>query len=226
MVLSTTNPSILYVSSFNFTNIGNELGTSNPVYAVLFDNQYKVKKVIPITKSLKVANGVAYNNGHLYVALVDRIYRYDNVENRLEQVPLEPSREVVGPTMLPDHSWHGWRYIRFSPDNRLYLSVGAPCNVPGDQKEDCVDERDDKNLYGKIVRMNPDGSNLEVFAKGVRNSVGFDFHPTTKDLWFTDNGRDYMKQPDHNFIPPDELNHAPTKGLHFGFPYCYGKKTC
>jgi len=96
-------------------------------------------------------------------------------------------------------------------------------DIPGDQMENCVDDKDNKNYFGKILRMNPDGSNIEVFAKGIRNSVGFDFHPFTKELWFTDNGRDKMNQTDHNNMPPDELNHAPTSGLHFGFPFCYGK---
>jgi len=179
--------------------------------------------VINVTKSLKVANGVAFYNGSLYVALVDQIQRYDDVENRLDKAPLEPSAIIVGPSILPNNTWHGWRYIRFSPDGKLYLAVGAPCNIPGEIMDNCVDDKDNKNYYGKILRMNPDGSNIEVFAKGIRNSVGFDFHPKTKQLWFTDNGRDNMNQTDHNNMPPDELNHASTTGLHFGFPFCYGK---
>jgi len=179
--------------------------------------------MVNVTKNHPVANGVAFFNGSLFVALVDRIYRYDNVANRLDKGPLDYDSEIVGPSILPNDTWHGWRYIRFSPaDNKLYLAVGAPCNVPGDERTDCVDENNNSSYFGKIIRMYPNGSNIEVFAKGIRNSVGFDFHPTTNELWFTDNGRDNMDQPDHNNMPPDELNHAPKEGLHFGFPYCYG----
>jgi len=109
---------------------------------------------------------------------------------------------------FPRDRHHGWKFIRFGPDGMLYLQVGAPCNV-------CKSEDD---RYASIMRMKPDGTDLEVFAKGIRNTVGFDWHPQTQELWFTDNGRDWLG----NDIPPDELNHAPQKGLHFGFPYCHG----
>jgi len=103
---------------------------------------------------------------------------------------------------------HGWKFIRFGPDGMLYVPVGAPCNV-------C--QRNDER-YATIMRMKSDGTGLEVFAHGVRNTVGFDWRPQTEELWFTDNGRDLMGDD----IPPDELNHAPEMGLHFGFPYCHG----
>jgi len=118
-----------------------------------------------------------------------------------------PAPAVVSDA-FPSDRHHGWKFIRFGPDGWLYVPVGAPCNV-------C--ERPDPR-YASIMRMRPDGSGLEVFASGVRNTVGFDWHPTTGELWFTDNGRDMLGDE----LPPDELNRAPAKGMSFGFPYCHG----
>jgi glucose/arabinose dehydrogenase len=109
---------------------------------------------------------------------------------------------------FPSDRHHGWKYIAFDPDGMLYVPVGAPCNVC-----EKADER-----YATIMKMRPDGSHLEVFARGIRNSVGFDWHPESGELWFTNNGRDWMGDD----LPPDTLHHAPEKGLHFGFPYCHG----
>ncbi len=150
-------------------------------------------------------NGVAFRNGALYVAEVNRILRYDDIESRLS----DPPEPVVVNDAFPSDRAHGWKYIAFGPDGMLYVPVGMPCNV--------CDKRG--TLYGTITRINPNGTGLEVAARGVRNSVGFDWHPVTKELWFTDNGRDWMG----DNIPPDELNHAPVPGLHFGFPYLHGK---
>jgi glucose/arabinose dehydrogenase len=111
---------------------------------------------------------------------------------------------------FPRETHHGWKFIAFGPDGRLYVPVGAPCNV-------C--EREDPR-FASIQRMRPDGTGQETFARGVRNTVGFDWDPSTKELWFTDNGRDWLGDD----LPPDELNHAPGKGLHFGFPYRHGKE--
>ena len=108
---------------------------------------------------------------------------------------------------IPTDRHHGWKFIRFGPDGWLYVPVGAPCNI-------C--EKADP--YSSITRVKPDGSAMEVVARGVRNTVGFDWHPETKELWFTDNGRDMLGDD----VPPDELNHAPKAGLHFGYPYCHG----
>jgi glucose/arabinose dehydrogenase len=160
------------------------------------------RRVTTLAERLKMPNGVAFHAGDLYVAENHRIIRFDDIESRLNDVP-EPV--VVIDTLLPERH-HGWRYIDFGPDGKLYIALGAPCNV-------C--ERDDA---AKISRMNPDGSGQEVYAEGVRNSVGFDWHPETGDLWFTDNGRDMLGDD----LPPGELNHAPIAGLHFGFPYCHG----
>src|SRR6202007_2046091 len=109
---------------------------------------------------------------------------------------------------FPTDTHHGWKYIRFGPDGWLYVPVGAPCNI-------CAPDPD---RYAMISRIRPDGSDYQVVARGVRNTVGFDWHPVTKELWFTDNGRDGMG----GEIPPDELNRASRRGLHFGYPYCHG----
>src|SRR5690606_18924374 len=103
---------------------------------------------------------------------------------------------------------HGWRYIRFGPDGRLYVPIGAPCDT-------CQRA---EPIFASIARMKPEGGELEVFAHGVRNSVGFDWHPQTKELWFTENGRDELG----NDLPPDELNRAHRAELHFGYPHCHG----
>jgi len=158
-----------------------------------------------VARGLRSANGVAVRDGALYVAEISRILRFDNIETRLDRPP-EP---VVVTDRYPTDGHHGWKFIAFGPDGWLYVPVGAPCNVclpPGP-------------LHQTITRMKPDGSGIEVFARGVRNSVGFDWHPGTHDLWFTDNGRDWLGDDQ----PPDELNHAPKPGLHFGFPYCHGR---
>lgn len=177
------------------------------VYAVLDRNRdSKADKVLVLAEGLDMPNGVAFRNGSLYVAEVSRVIRYDDIEARLENPP-EPV--VVNDNFPSDHA-HGWKYIKFGPDGKLYVPVGMPCNV-------CNKEGEDER-YGTIMRMEPDGSQLEIFAKGIRNTVGFDWSPETKELWFTDNGRDWLGDD----IPPDELNRAPVQGMHFGFPYCHG----
>lgn len=176
------------------------------VYAVLdTDRDFKADKVHTLASGLNMPNGVAFRNGSLYVAEVNRVLLFDNVESRLTN----PPKPVVVNDSFPDDRHHGWKFIRFGPDGMLYVPVGAPCNI-------C--ERGDKR-YASIMRMKPDGTGLEVFASGIRNTVGFDWNPTTKELWFTDNGRDWLGDD----LPPDELNHAPQKGMHFGYPYCHGK---
>lgn len=165
------------------------------------------EEVLLIASSLNSPNGVAMLDGDLYVAEISRILKFENIEENLENPP-EP--QIVLDT-LPKDTHHGWKYIAFGPDGKLYVPVGAPCNV-------C--EKSDER-YASILRMNPDGSDLEVFAKGIRNTVGFDWLPDTKELWFTDNGRDWLG----NDAPADELNHAPDKGMHFGFPYCHSTNT-
>jgi glucose/arabinose dehydrogenase len=158
-----------------------------------------------IARGLNMPNGVAFRDGALYVAEVSRILRFDDIEARLDR----PPSPAVVTDRFPSDRHHGWKFIAFGPDGWLYVPVGAPCNVcapPGP-------------LHETITRMKPDGSAIEVYARGVRNSVGFDWHPGQKDLWFTDNGRDWMGDDQ----PPDELNHAPKAGMHFGFPHCHGR---
>ncbi len=156
-----------------------------------------------IAEGLTMPNGVAFKDGSLFVAEVNRILRYDDIENRLAS-PLAP---VVVSEDFPSDRHHGWKYIAFGPDGMLYVPVGAPCNV-------C----DRGDPYAAILRMNPDGSGQEVYARGVRNTVGFTWHPETEELWFTDNGRDNMGDD----VPACELNHAPEAGMDFGFPHVHG----
>ena len=160
--------------------------------------------VITLAENLVMPNGVAFHEGDLYVAENHRIIRYPDIESSLPEVP---EAEVIIDTLLTERH-HGWRYIDFGPDGKLYIALGAPCNV-------C--DRADEG-FANISRMNADGTEQEIFASGIRNSVGFTWHPGTGDLWFTDNGRDMLGDD----VPPGELNHAPRQGMHFGFPYCHG----
>lgn len=167
-------------------------------------------------------NGIAFHNGTLYVALIDRILSYPNIEADLTNPPAPVT--VVGPGVLPTSTWHGWRYLRVGPrDHKLYLAVGSACNVPCDDDCECANAAVHP-LYGTLQRMNLDGSDMTTVARGIRNSVGFTFHPTTGDLWFTDNGRDNWDDPKspvaHNQRPPDELNVLPASRMaskpHYG----------
>lgn len=175
------------------------------VYAIVDRNKdHKADEVITLAQGLNMPNGVAFRDGALYVAEVNRVLRFENIENRLNN----PPHAIVVNDSFPNDTHHGWKFIRFGPDGMLYVPVGAPCNI-------CEPE---ERRYAVIMRMKPDGTGLESFARGVRNTVGFDWHRETKELWFTDNGRDWLGDD----LPPDELNHAPRQGLHFGYPYCHG----
>ncbi len=176
------------------------------VYAVVDKNKdRKAEKVVTIMDDLKVGNGVAMHQGNLYVAEQHRIARYSAPGFDLS-LPFSEMRDVIYED-LPDKSHHGWRYIDFGPDGKLYVTVGAPCNI-------C----EVSGIEATIIRMNPDGSDAEIYAHGVRNSVGIDFHPETGVLYFTDNNTDMMGDD----RPPGEFNAAPEKGMHFGFPYYAG----
>jgi len=180
---------------------------NDKVYALVdADGDGKADKVYIIAHGLKTPNGVAFHNGALFIAQVDSIWRLDNIEDHLA----DPPKPVLVFDSLPHAEHHGWKYIAFGPDNKLYIPVGAPCN-------NCDSSETDPR-YASICRINEDGTGFEIFAHGVRNSVGFDWDPVTKDLWFTDNGRDMMG----DNIPPDKLNHAPKAGMNFGYPYCQG----
>lgn len=191
----TLSPSgILYV--------GNRSG--NKVYAVVDENKDgKADKVYTIASGLKSPNGVAFKNGNLYIATISTILRLDSIESRLAA----PPQPVTIFDKYPTDEHHGWKFIAFGPDGKLYVPVGAPCNI-------C---EPDKPIYASITRMNDDGTGMEIYAKGIRNSVGFDWNPTTKNLWFTDNGRDELGDD----VPGDELNTAPQAGMNFGYPYCH-----
>jgi len=176
------------------------------VYALQnIDGDFRADRRFVIASGLNSPNGVALRNGALYVAEINRIIRFDAIESRLAN----PPNSVIVNDSFPTNPHHGWKFIRFGPDGYLYVPVGAPCNV--------CDSNDPR--YGSIMRMRPDGTGLEIFARGIRNSVGFDWHPQSNTLFFTDNGRDWMG----NNAPSDELNSAPKKGMHFGFPYCHAK---
>ena len=189
------------------TNGNVYVGTrGNKVYAVVDKNKdHKADQVITILDDLNIGNGVAMHNGNLYVAEQNRITRYAAPDFDLT-LPFKQMREVIY-DKLPNKAHHGWRYIAFGPDNKLYVTVGAPCNI-------C----ETKGIEGSIIRMNPDGSNVETFAKGVRNSVGIDFQPGTNVAHFTDNGGDMMGDD----VPHDELNAVTKAGQHFGFPFYAG----
>jgi glucose/arabinose dehydrogenase len=178
--------------------------TAGKVHAVVDrDGDHKADSVVVIAKGLNQPNGLAMRNGALYVATADRILRFDDIEKHLDA----PPKPVTVREDLPNpNAGHTWKFIAFGPDDLLYMSVGAPCNV-------CLAP----SMVASIVRMKPDGTAMEVFAEGIRNSVGFDWHPDTHEFWFTDNGRDMLGDD----VPGDELNVAPKAGLHFGFPYCH-----
>ncbi|MEO1290149.1 MAG: PQQ-dependent sugar dehydrogenase [Chloroflexota bacterium] len=157
--------------------------------------------IIIVDSELNSPNGIDLVDGDLYVAEIGQITRYDDIEDNLTS-----AESILITDALPEAGHHGWRYMGYAPDGMLYVAIGAPCNV-------CELEE----MFGTIHRLNLDGTNLEEYVTGVRNSVGFDWHPETGELWFTNNGRDLMGDD----IPPDTLHYAPESGLHMGFPYCH-----
>ncbi len=167
------------------------------------DGDFKVDKKYVLAEGLTMPNGVAFRDGDLYVAEVSRILKYVDIENHLA----DPPEPVVVFDGYPTKEHHGWKFIAFGPDGKLYVPVGAPCNI-------C---ESDEEVYASITRLNADGTGMEVVQHGVRNTVGFTWHPQTGELWFTDNGRDMMGDD----MPACELNHAPRDGMHFGYPYCH-----
>ncbi|MEM1214388.1 MAG: PQQ-dependent sugar dehydrogenase [Bacteroidota bacterium] len=174
------------------------------VYAVRdTDGDYRADERYVLAEDLNMPNGVALRNGDLYVAEVNRILKFPDIENNLA----DPGEPVVIYDEYPTEKHHGWKYIAFGPDDKLYIPVGAPCNI-------CLSEDE---VFASITRMNPDGSEVEVVQHGVRNTVGFTWHPETKELWFTDNGRDLLGDD----LPGCELNRATADGQHFGYPFCH-----
>jgi glucose/arabinose dehydrogenase len=182
--------------------VGNH--NEDKVYAIKDTNgDGKADKKWVIATGLNMPNGVAFRDGDLYVAEVSRIHKFAGIESKLDN----PGKSQIVFDKYPTEAHHGWKYIAFGPDGKLYVPVGAPCNI--------CESKDP--VYASITRMNADGTGMEIFAKGVRNSVGFTWHPTTKQMWFTDNGRDMLGDD----LPSCELNTAPKAGLHFGYPYCH-----
>lgn len=183
--------------------VGNR--NEDKVYAVQdTDGDHKADKKWILATGLNMPNGVALKDGDLYIAEVSRILKLKDIENHLDN----PGAPEVVFDKYPTETHHGWKYIAFGPDGKLYVPVGAPCNI--------CESKDP--VFASITRMNADGSGMEVYASGVRNTVGFTWHPDTKEMWFTDNGRDLMGDD----VPPCELNTAPQAGMHFGYPYCHG----
>ena len=183
--------------------------SAGKVYALVDKNgdgriDEKHDKKYTIASGLNMPSGIAFKDGSLYVAAVSKVLRYDDIENHLEK----PPKPVVVTNLLPVDKYHGWKYLGFGPDGFLYVPVGVPCNI-------CITH--DKR-HGSILRLDVTTGKAEIYAKGIRNSVGFDWHPETKELWFTDNGRDWLGDDS----PPDELNRAYRQGLNFGFPYIHG----
>lgn len=162
------------------------------------------RKPVVIADGLNMPVGVAFRDGDLYVSAVSRILRLAGIEARLDK----PPRPEVVSSAYPGDPHHGWKFIAFGPDGRLYVPVGAPCNI-------C---EPDPDRYANITALDVASGKIEVVARGVRNTVGFDWQPQSGELWFTDNGRDWLG----NDAPPDELNRVSRPGQHFGYPYCHG----
>ncbi|MEO8202777.1 MAG: PQQ-dependent sugar dehydrogenase [Betaproteobacteria bacterium] len=155
-----------------------------------------------VVDKLTQPSGVAIQGSTLYVMAIDKVLRYDDIENKPDVKP----EDMTAKFNLPPEQHHNWKYLAFGPDKKLYVPFGAPCNICEPPKE-----------YAQIRRYNPDGSGMQVIATGVRNTQGFDWHPKTGELWFTDHGRDWLGDDG----PQDELNHMANTGLNFGFPYCH-----
>jgi hypothetical protein len=190
---------VLYVGSLG----------AGKVYAVVDSNKDgRGDKVYTIAQGLSLPSGIAFRDGSLYIGAVSRVLRLEGIDGKLAK---PPAPKLVSEA-FPTDEHHGWKFIAFGPDGKLYVPVGAPCNV--------CDE--DNPIYASLTRIAVDkagkASKPEIVARGIRNTVGFDWHPQTQELWFTDNGRDLLGDD----RPPDELNHATKAGLHFGFPYCHG----
>ena len=183
------------------------MGTRGPGRVYAITNRDGKREARVLLQGLVQPNGLAFRDGSLYVFAIHRVFRYDNIEDKLDN-PGEPV-ELTKAYNLPDTAHHNWKYVAFGPDGKMYVQVGSNCNIcevnPG--------------VHGQIRRYNADGTGMEIVARGVRNTVGFDWHPQTGELWFTDHGRDWAG----NDGPQDELNRIPRdqEGANFGFPYCH-----
>lgn len=161
------------------------------------------RTVRTVVDKLNQPSGVAYRNGSLYVMAIDKVLRFDGIAGNPNAQPVD----MTAAFKLPKEQHHNWKYIAFGPDGKLYVPFGAPCNIcelPSPE-------------YAQIRRYNPDGSGMEVVATGVRNSVGFDWHPQTRELWFSNHGRDWLGDD----TPNDTLHRVRATGLNHGFPFCH-----
>jgi glucose/arabinose dehydrogenase len=174
--------------------------TRDKVYAIVEKNGKREAKVI--ASGLDRPNGLAFHNGTLYIAEGTKVSKLERIEDQIDN----PPKPVAIYSDFPNHRSHGWKFMAIGPDNKLYINVGAPCNI-------CIPPE----INSQIRRLNLDGSGSEAYVRGVRNSVGFDWHPVTKELYFTDNGRDWLSEE----LPNDELNRVTKMGQHFGYPYCH-----
>jgi len=179
--------------------------TIGRVYAI--SEEGGQRKVRTLLQQLNQPNGVAVRDGNLYVAAINKVLRYDGIEAKLDN-PGEPTADLTAAFNLPTEEHHGWKFLAFSPDGRLTMNTGVPCNV-------CEFDRD---RFANIISFRPDGSDRRVEARGIRNSVGFDWHPQTRELWATNNGRDWAG----NDIPNDTLHRIRRPGEDHGFPFCVG----
>ena len=184
---------ILFVGSFR----------AGRVYAVV-PAEHGEAEVVTVAEGLTLPSGVALKGGDLYVAALDRVLRYPNIEATFRD---RPTPQIVT-DKLPDETHHGWKYLSVGPDGHLYVPVGAPCNIC--ESEDA--------RFASILRMHPDTGATTVYAAGVRNSVGMAWHPETGELWFSDNGRDWLGDD----LPPEEINRVQKPGAHYGYPYIHG----
>lgn len=191
------------VSPGGIVYVGNKFG--DKVYALKdTNNDFRADEKYVVARGLKMPNGIAFKDNDLYIAERHRITRLAAIDNNLDALP---AAQLIY-DRFPDNMQHGWKYMAFGPDGKLYIPIGAPCNSCESKHE----------VHGTIARMNADGTGFEIIAKGVRNSLGLDWHPVTGKLWFTDNGRDLLGDDS----PPCELNTLEEEGAHFGFPYCHG----
>lgn len=195
-----------------FIGTGGFAHPETKVYAARdVDGDKYAENVTTVLTGMDNPNGVAVRDGALYVAERFKVKKYANIEANLSAPPQPTTIWTQSNTQFSNHSW---KYIAFGPDGKLYLPIGSPCNV-------CDTENNPQytpGLYSRIFRMDPNGAGVQEVAKGVRNTVGFDWHPTTGELWFTDNGRDSLGDD----LPPDELNRVTALGQNFGFPRCHG----
>ena len=184
-------------------------GPMGEIYALLdSDNDNKIDSKVTLASGLNNSRGVTFKNGNLYFAEVNKIWVIENIEEQLESNPNGLPEKKLITDNLPSDPWHGWKWIKFGPDNKLYVPVGAPCNV-------CLEELEDDSRFASIMRLN-DG-NWEHVARGVRNSIGFDWHPVTQELYFADNGRDWLGDDS----PSCELNVVKEDNSFYGFPYMH-----